>query len=142
MKNTEIYSSDNAPINYLESNLLNKDDEREIGGETAPAKDPPLIALESVKPHKVLEVREDFLNSISQAYIQGKHSLKGNVPLRIKEIILLLVHNMGSYHVKVSPSLKKPLLDILQYGDRDVLGRTMTEYDRKETISLFKRDNI
>jgi hypothetical protein len=124
-KDTALYSPDNAPIN-------NQDSERkeEVTGEL---KESPKegsikrVVLESAKPEKELHITEDFLNTISQVYISGRYAVKGYVNLRIKQIIDLLLQNTGGYHVVVPPSLKRTLVDIIQYGKDSLLGRSVSQ---------------
>jgi hypothetical protein len=137
-KSTELYSADNAPINYQPSDQKMKVIDVVIPTNEVP---PSHIILESAKPEKELNISDDFLNCISQVYISGKYAVKGHVNLRIKQIIDLLLQNTGAYHVVVSPSLRNSLIDIIQYGKNSLLGRNVSQYERNTIISLFKYDN-
>jgi formylmethanofuran dehydrogenase subunit D len=136
-KSTEIYTPDNAPINYQ-----NEDSKNLKVTETDIHTPPSYTVLEDTEPVKELNISEDFLNSISQVYISGQYVMKGYKALRVKEIIALIVQNTGGYHIVVtSPSLKTVLIDIIKYGTSSMLGRNVSEYERNVIISIFKYDN-
>jgi hypothetical protein len=134
IKSTEIYTPDTAPINYQDI------DKKEIQNNKVDNVD--RITLEPDKPAKELQIEQSFLESLSQVYISGQYYKKGHVNLRIKEIIALLVQNKGLYHVVVNPAMRSVLTDIIEYGKDSLLGKVMTQRERKAVISLFKHDNI
>jgi hypothetical protein len=149
-KKTEIYTPDTAPINYQE---VNNSIFSEIIDNTKKEEDTPVITnketnnvphivLDEVLPKKELLIEKSFLDSFSKVYISGQYPIKGNTDLRIKEIIKLLVQNTGAYHIRVNPSIKNTIIDMIQYGKDSLLGRSISQYERNVIISLFKNDNV
>jgi hypothetical protein len=136
-KTTKRYDSEAAPINYQNNKQSMAVTDKEP--ENIPPKN--YIVLESEKPKKELNIPDDFLNSIASVYISGNYAIKGYVNLRIKQIIALLIQNTGGYHIVVNPQLRQSLLDIIQYGNDSLLGRSVSEYERNRIISFFTRDN-
>jgi hypothetical protein len=134
IKSTEIYTPDTAPINYQDIS------KKELGNKEKDNID--RIVLEADKPAKELQIEQSFLESLSQVYISGQYHKKGHVNLRIREIIALLVQNRGMYHVTVNPAMRNILTDIIEYGKDSLLGKVMSQRERKAVISLFKHDNI
>jgi hypothetical protein len=134
IKSTEIYTPDTAPINYQDI-----DTKIPITKEVDDIK---RIVLEPDKPAKEIQIEQSFLESLSQVYISGQYPRKGHVNLRVKEIITLIIRNTGSYRVVVNPSMKDILTDIIEYGKDSLLGRPLSQRDRKAIITLLKRDNV
>jgi hypothetical protein len=130
-KSSELYTPDTAPINYQDTDT-NKMKKPQV----------PHIVLEADKPAKELNIDTGFLESLSRVYISGQYPIKGHTNLRIKEIISLLIQNTGGYHVVVSPAIRDILIDIIEWGKDALLGRPVSQYERKTIISLFKHDNI
>jgi hypothetical protein len=135
IKSTEIYTPDTAPINYQDISTKEIPDNKE-------KIDIERVVLEPDKPVKEVHIEQSFLESLSQVYISGQYYKRGHVSLRIKEIIALLIQNKGMYHVVVNPSLRGILTDIIEFGKDALLGRAVTQRERKAIISQFKHDNV
>jgi hypothetical protein len=134
IKTTEKYTPDTAPINYQEP----PSSETEINEE----RNVPHIVLEPDKPKNELNISNRFLESFSRVYISGQYPTKGHTNLKIKAIILLIIQNNGLYHVRVNPSIKSTLLDILENGNDGVLGRHLSQFERNRIVAIYKHDNI
>jgi hypothetical protein len=130
-KSTELYTPETAPINYQNS---------ESPKEQKPSV--PHITLEPDVPFKELNIEKAFLESFSPVFIQGQYPLKGRVNLKMRQIIEIIIQNTGGYHVRVHPSAKNTLFDIIKYGDSTLLGRKISEYERKVILNILSSDNI
>jgi hypothetical protein len=129
IKTTEKYTPDTAPINYQEPDI--KEQKPTVAH----------IVLEPDKPRKELNITNSFLESFSRVYITGQYPVKGHTNLKIKSIISLIVLNSGLYHVVVPPSLKQSLLDIIEFGDSELLGMEISDFVRSRILTIYKHDN-
>jgi hypothetical protein len=132
-KTTEKYTPDTAPINYQDQN-----------NDTPAAKPCGIerVVLKEEKVDKKITIDKSFLESITTVYISGNYPVKGNTALKVKDILLLISRNAGGYKIRVNPSLKNSLIDVISFGDSSLFGRKLSKYEREGIINIFKSDNI
>jgi hypothetical protein len=142
IKSTTQFTPDTAPINFQNQEQLvfsKLEKEEPISNEQVHT---PHIVLKPDKPRKNLNIHKSFLESLSTVYISGQYSLKGNVTIKNRALIDLIITNSGFYHIIVNQSLKQILVDIIEFGDNTLLGQSMISDEREKVLSIFKRDNM
>jgi hypothetical protein len=152
------YTPDTAPINFqvlpgdvgsehivsqdLQTIPLDQNDFPQTVEENQNYNKTESIALRQYKPHKALNIHSSFLESVSQVYISGAHNRKGNVFLKNKDIIEYVINNNGLYHIVAPQSLKKTIVDIIENGSHELLGKKYSVFERERAINIFKKDNV
>jgi hypothetical protein len=132
IKSTEIYTPDTAPINY--QSPVTEDSKAQASSTH--------IVLEQDKPKKEITIRESLLDTISQVYVSGQYAIKGHHNMRVREILNLIIRNTGLYRVVVTSStIRNTIINIIDNGNRDILGEEISKYNRDRIIMKFKHDN-